>query len=516
MSKTLAKFTPAKGLAADLPAVAVARDFWTSLQNIACRPFAERAAGYAAVYATPQVEVRSLLNVSIGGTNYWLYNGKQRSYAVQGVTHTDVTIGGTTFTNDTRFNSWSVGVFNGLAFHNHDLDPPSYWDGNPANNFVALPGWPGGVLCGTLRAFGNFLIAMNMTSYPDQVRWSAAAAAGAMPSTWTAAATNEAGSRELSDTPGGLIDGAPLGNGFVIYKARSAYLLEYRGDNLVFNSRLLPIGRGLLARNCIAEYRGQHFIVTADGDFGLTDGTQFESVADNRTRRFVFSQLDQANFGTVFVGALKRQSEIWVCFPSSGNTLCDLAAVWNTKDNTWSVRDVPLVSCAAPGVVSDTATTDTWDSDAGTWDGDASIWNEQSQLAAEEQLVLGKPNDAAPTSSLLLKMDSGLTANGAAFDARASKYGMDLGDATRVKMVRAVYPHVIADAGTQMLVRVGGQMEANGPTTWSTETTYTVGSGARVPLFALGRFISVEFRSTASAAWRLPAFDLEYEWRGYH
>jgi hypothetical protein len=82
--------------------------------------------------------------------------------------------------------------------------------------------------------------------------------------------------------------------------------------------------------------------------------------------------------------------------------------------------------------------------------------------------------------------------------------------------VKAVYPYVDGEIGTQLLVRVGGQMEADGAITWSPERTYTVGSGARVPLFAAGKWISFEARSTASVPWGLPAFDLEYEWRGYH
>lgn len=516
--KQLAKFAPSRGLASDLPPFSVGRDFFTSAANIVFRPFAERAGGYAAVYATPQVEVRSLLNAPIAGVNYWLYNGKNKSYAAVGAVHTDITKAAGTLTTVTKPNQWSVGLFNGLPFANNGVDAPMSWDGNTANDMVVLTGWPVGSSCYTLRAFRNFLIAMNISTaggnFPDQVKWSNLAVAGAMPTSWTAAATNEAGDAQASDTPGGLIDGAPLGAGFALYKARAAYLLEYTKGEFVFSLRPLPIGRGVLTRNCIADFRGRHFLLT-DGDMILTDGVSVESVAQNRMQRFVFSQLDQASFESCFVIAFPKRNEIACCFPSAGNTFCDLAAIWNSSDNTWGVRELPLVSCGATGIVSDTAPSDAWDADAGTWDSDATLWNELNYSSAEEQLVLGKPNDAAPTSSLILQMDSGLTANGAAINARVSKYGMDLGDPSRVKLVTRVYLYVNANPGTQLLCRVGSQMDPSGPITWSAQVTYTVGSSAWVDTYSSGRFHSIEVQSTAAASWSLPAFDLEYRPRGY-
>lgn len=519
MSKTRYRAKLTKGLAADIPAYELGPEYWSSGANVAFRPHAERVGGYDDVYGAPQVEIRSLLNAVVGGVNYWLYQGKNKSYAVTGTTHSDITKGGATLSTVTLANQWSVGVFNGFPYANNGVNTPMYWDGDVTHDYLELPGWPAGSIAATVRSFGNFMLALNLSTaggnLPDQVKWSAAAAAGAVPSTWAASATNDAGALQLSDTPGGNIDGAPLGNGFAVYKARDAYMLEYRPDNFVFQARILPIRRGVLARNCIANFRGRHFLVTSDGDAILTDGTAYESVLENRMQRFIFAQLDQASYGSVFVASYKKRSEILICFPSAGSAFCDLAAVWNYKDNTWGVRELPQISCAAAGVVSDTTPSEAWDADAGTWDSDTTLWNEQAGVVAEEKLVLGQPNDAAPASSLMLELDKGLTANGAAITARVSKYSMDMGDPTRVKLVRGVYPYVNADVGTQLLVRVGSQMEAAGPITWSAEVTYTVGSGQRADCFACGKYISVEFRSTAAAAWTLPSFDIEYEERGY-
>ena len=166
--------------------------------------------------------------------------------------------------------------------------------------------------------------------------------------------------------------------------------------------------------------------------------------------------------------------------------------------------------------MSDTAPDESWDGDAGTWDSDSTLWNEQVYSEAQETLVLGAPNDAAPTSSLFLEMDNGTDANGVAIDATLGKYSMDLGDASRVKLVRRIYPFVTADTGQTIYVRAGGQMTPSDAITWSAEASYVVGTSAYADLFTQGRYISVEFRSSGGAVWSASGFDIDFEPRGYH
>jgi hypothetical protein len=364
---------------------------------------------------------------------------------------------------------------------------------------------------------------MNMTraagAFPHEVQWSSAAAAGSMPSSWTASATNEAGSSvKCADTSGALIDGAPLGNGFMLYKERHAYSMTYKqGSTYVMDVQPAPgVAHGVLTRNCIAPWRGRHFLLAGDGDIGLTDGNTFESVADNRVRALIFNQLDQTNYQHAFVAAYPRKDQIWVCYPATGAKFCNRAQIWDGAKNTWSPeRILPDVSCGAAGFVSDTAPAENWDADSSTWDSDATLWDSVNYSTARQSLLLGVPNDTTPTSSLILEQDRGLTANGAAFEAKVSKYGMDLGEPSLVKIARKVYLDVDASPGVQLLVRLGAQQEPGGATEWSAEQTYTVGAGPRhVDIYARGRFISFEARSTANAQWRLPSFSVDYDFDG--
>ena len=370
-----------------------------------------------------------------------------------------------------------------------------------------------------MRAFKFHLFAMDISKpageFPMQVLWSSAAAPGTIPASWTPAATNEAGDVELSQTSGPVIDGLPLRSSFMFYKQHSAYIADYVGGNNIFNFRRAFITSGVLTRNCIAEYRGRHFVVT-DGDVILTDGSVSESIVDNRMRKFLFDQLDQTNFEHTFVVAFPKHNEIWICFPSAGSTFCDLAMIWDGVANAWGVRDIPDITHAAVGIVSDTSVSEAWNDDSGTWDTDTTTWNQQNFSNADDRLVLAKPNDGTPTSSKLLEVDSSLKFDGTNISALIGKYSMTFDDPNRVKFLRRVIPHIQAVDGTVVKVRVGSQMVNNDSITWSAEVTFTVGTDMHVDTFAQGKFLSFEFRSDGEGKWTMTGFDVEAELRGYH
>lgn len=518
--KQIAHYKP-KGLVSDITAARVGADHWTTGLNFVVRPFAERVGGYAAVYTGANSSVRALQWIRIPAGDYWLYHGIQGVWAVTGGSppvHTNLS---PVLSAASSVNRMSVGAINQLPIRNDGVNAPMYWDQNLAHTYAALTGWPAATTCGALRAWKNFLFALDVTAagarLGTKVMWSSAATAGAIPTSWTAAATNEAGDASLADTPGELIDAAPLGQGLAIYKQRCAYLAEYlQGSNYVFSFRKLPITRGVLGLNCIGEVRGRHFLLT-EGDMVVTDGNTVESVADTRTRKLVFDQLDQTNYKSAFVAENKRESEIWVCYPTAGNTFCNRAAVWNWAQNEWGYRELPSVACAALGVVADTTPAENWNADSGTWNSDSSLWNTQAASSAVDSLVFGYSDDSVGTNSRFFKMDSGDTANGTDIAAIVGKYSMDLNDESRVKSVRRVYPQITAPTpGGTVYVRVGSQMTEQGSITWSAEQAYVIGTGKFISTFSVGRYHSIEFRSAGGGKWAVAGFGLEYEERGYH
>lgn len=516
--KKIVKVRPLGGIVSDLPATEVAPQFYTSGRNIHFRQsFAERTQGHAEVYSGILTTLRNISNCVVGGVNYWVYHGHDNSSVVTGPTHTDITIAAG-LTATTTPNKWTSGLLNGVHFANNGIDAPMYWPGAPGSPMLVLPGFPASTKCGALRASKFHLFAMDISGpggdFTDQILWSNAAAPGAVPTSWTAAATNDAGDTILSQTKGQVIDGAGLRSSMAFYKQHSAYLADYVEGNNIFNFRRMFITSGVLTRNCIAEYRGRHFVVT-DGDIILTDGSITESIADNRMRKFLFNQLDQDNFESTFVVPLNRHNEIWVCFPSAGATFCDLALVWDGIANAWGVRELPDIAHAAQGIVSDTTVSEAWDDDAQAWGDDTTQWNEQNFRNADDVMVLAKSDDGTPTDSQFLEVDSGKTFDGANIDAVVSKYGMSFDDPSRVKFMRRLIPYIAADDGTVIFARAGSQMAINDPISWANEVTFTVGTDSQIDTFAQGKYLSFEFRSEGVNPWALHGFDVEAELRGY-
>lgn len=519
LPKKIVKVRPLGGIVNDLPAFEVAPEFYTSGQNVHFRSsFAERTKGHAPVYSGILTTLRNIINCQVAGINYWLYHGTDKSSVVTGATHSDITkVGG--ITGSTIANKITSGLLNGVHFMNNGIDAPMFWDGIPANKMTDLTGWPAATTCKAMRAFKFHLFAMDISKaagdFEMQVMWSSAAAPGTIPASWTPAATNEAGDAELSQTPGQIIDAAPLRSSLMLYKQHSAYIADYVGGNNIFNFRRAFITSGLLTRNCIADYRGRHFLVT-DGDIVLTDGSVTESLADNRMRKFLFNQLDQANFENTFVVPFAQQNEIWVCFPSAGSTFCDLALVWDGVANAWGVRDLPDIAHAASGIVSDLTVSEFWDDDSEVWDADTTAWNQQNFSNADDRLVLAKPDDGTPTNSVFLEVDSGKTFDGANIAANVVKHSMAFDEPNRVKFLRRLIPHIQADTGTVVKCRAGSQMVCSDPIAWSNEVDFTVGTDGWVDTFAQGKFLSFEFRSDGVNPWGMTGFDVEAELRGYH
>jgi len=517
--KKIVKVRPMGGIVNDIPAFEVAPQFYTSGENMHFRSnFAERTLGHAQVYTGTLSTLRNLNNVQIGSSNYWVYHGTDKSHVVTGATHNDITkaLG---ITGTTAANSITSGLLNGVHFMNNGVDAPMFWDGIPANAMTDLTGWPASTTCKAMRAFKFHLFAMDISKpagdFEMQVLWSDAAAPGTIPSTWTPAATNEAGDVELSQTPGRVIDGAGLRSSFAMYKQHSAYLADYVGGNNIFNFRRMFITSGVLSRNCIAEYRGRHVVVT-DGDIIITDGSVTESIADNRMRKFLFNQLDQTNFEATFVVNFAQENEVWVCFPAAGSTFCNLALVWDGVANAWGVRELPDITHAASGIVSDSTPSEFWDDDAGFWDDDTTTWNQQNFSHADDRIVMAQPDDVTPTSSQFLEVDSGKTFDGTNITANIVKHSMTFDEPNRVKFLRRLVPHIQGQAGTIVKIRAGSQMNCSDAIAWSTEQDFTVGTSACIDTFAQGRYLSFEFRSVGENPWCMTGFDVEAELRGYY
>ena len=268
--------------------------------------------------------------------------------------------------------NWHLTEFNGgyTIVANNTIDRPHYitygTDGSvDETSFQPLPDWPSTLSAGVVRSFGNLLIAGNLTDrsgatvgfQPGTVRLSSQAAAGAIPASWTVGPrtdTTTADEFELS-TGGKVLEFASLKNQIVAFTDNSIHLVQpsYTGGATRVDN--INYGKGILATGCAVELDGEVFAVDRN-DIYVTNGSgSIRSVADGKMRDYFFSNLNQTHYANTFVIRNLNMDEVWVIYPTVNSAAgkCDEALIWNYKEDTWSVRDMPNTIAGAVGPVTD-------------------------------------------------------------------------------------------------------------------------------------------------------------------
>jgi hypothetical protein len=509
--KQLMRLRPTHGLAFDLPPVEVGPDFFTEATNINFRNgFAQRIGGSRQAYDQNTLDpVYHLLNVrapgGVTGSNFWLAFGLDDVHALETSNTDDVT--GAALTPVTSPWEWHTTLINNFPVFTNGLDVPRYWGGDVGTPFAALPGWPASTTCKSIAAFKFHLFALDIDGpsghFESQILWSDAAPVGTVPSTWTAAATNEAGDAVLADTPGPCMCAVPLQDTLLVFKRSGTYSITYVGPPNIFEVRLLDGVRGALTRHAAVDIGGRVFVV-CDGDIVITDGISWRSIAQGRVKNYLFSQLDQSSYENLYAVYHRSKNEVWLAFPVTGETFCSEVLIYSVATDSWGVRSITANTFAAVGTVNDLSPDESWDSDSEAWDLDGSYWNSANFSLAVEQLLTSADSDV-----LTLQDDD--TATDVA--ATIIRNDLTMGEPERFKFVKRVHVRTSSNPGT-LYVRVGARNAPTESITWGSEQTFTAGSDW-VNVRAQGKLISVSVRGEDDSVWVVTGIDLEYELRGY-
>ncbi len=447
-------------------------------------------------------EANTMVYVEPNATGYWLVANETGIYAYDGTTEFDITPS-TGWTSTLTDPVWTSTVINGLAVINCSERDPVYWDGNPANDCVALPDWPSGGRCIALRAHKNFLFAIGMTSEGDQrVRWSDAAEAGTVPQEWAPAADNFAGFVDLAPLRSACLDGMSMRDDFLIYKEQSIHAATFIGGNDVFSFRKVFSSAGLAATNGVCRGpNDEHLFVGANGDVHLTDGVEVQSVLDGRAQRTFYADFQDPT-GSIFSAAtLHREKLGIIAYPAAGETYGTRAILYDFASGDIGFRDMSDVICLAEGrMVEEVTTQNDWDNDTGTWSTDTNAWNTGVSASSVNDVLMGTPNG----SYLMLGGDLALAAT-------LEKAGLAFGNPSKRKMVTRVWPKFEGSEGDVVNFRIGGQETAGGPVSLGPTMAHTIGSGVPLDCLVQGRFMTLLVDSAATnEAWRLGSIDVEY------
>lgn len=489
---------------------------WSDARNIRFLDgYAYQFYGHGQVYGTPSVEPYHLLPVVVGTSRYWLYAGLAKVYAAT------ITGGAAVHTNITRqtagvdvdyagaANAWTSTLLGGIPILNpgNAVDPPQMWDLNLANKLVELTNWPASTYCKSMRGYKNYLVALNITKtttqYPFMVKWSHPAVPGAVPVSWDETdTTKDAGEFDLAEGYDPIVDGMALRDSFMIYKEASVWRMDFTGGPYVFRFSKVLGTSGAMNRNCIVEVDGFHFVLSGS-DIIVHDGQQAVSVLDKQTRRWLFKNIDVDGSDKCFVFKNPFFNEVFACFPAIGSTVPDMAIVWNYKDKTISIRELPNVHHAACGPV-DNGLAGTWAQDSDPWSSDLTLWNGPDFVPSPVRCLMGS------SSTKLYMLDSSASFDGVLPTAYLERRGLSFDAPEKMKLVRGVRPRITGNPGETVKVSVGSQADPWEDPTY-TEMTHTIGSTVANDCLVSGRYISVKFATGTAYQWRLDSYDLDVE-----
>ena len=477
---------------------------WSGVLNMRFRnDFAEKFKGIQAAYTVPTVIPYGLTTYETSAGRFLVQAGLSAVFADDGVTRTDIT--GTVPTGAID-NRWTGGVLNGVLILNNGIDAPAYWNGDVLTNLTTITGWTAGWKSDVIRPFKNYLVGLGNTwgavKRAHGVGWSNAAEPGAIPTTFVASATNDAGDTDLAETTGVMVDCLPMGDVNIIYKQDARYAMQYIGGNDIFRFSRLPGNDGLLAPGCVVSTPKGH-VFLSNGDVKIHSGGEASSIAEGRIRDWLFATMDSTNAKRSFVCLNPKTSEVWVVFPSTGQSACDTVAAWNWESDTWGVRSVSGVTCSATGLVS-LAQSDSWASDSDPWEIDTSSWLENEFSPNESRLIVGT---ATPRLGLV---EAGATDFGEALAWRLEKHGLNFDDPDSIKLLRASRPQLDAVNGTAVSVSHGAAMTANGMPEFSEAATFTAGTDNWAHAFApAGRHLAYKLEGGGPQLVRLRSYDLD-------
>ena len=488
------------GLIRDQSAYKLPLEAWSEALNIRYEDgSALRFPGWEQIFGTPNIAPSFAVPVQNASQTWWLYTSLTKASVYNGSSHTDITraVGGDYTPSNHR--DWNGTILGGIPILNSGADDPQYWAAySTGQRLQDLSNWPANTQARVIRAFGSQLVAANLTesgvNLPHRVKWSSRAVPGSLPASWDENdATVDTGETDLADVNSGLIlDMLPLAGRMYIYKDESTTLMRRIGGRAIFDFDPFLETSGALAQRCVTiTGDGVWHVVMTQDDIIKHNGREVSSIVDKRLRRAIFNELDTANFRNAFLFTHPLKKEVWICYPTNGNTLPDKAVVWNYGEPNGPLSEIDGLTFvnASAGIV-ETASGTTWDATVGTWDAQVGPWN----FATRRRVVLSSPGNTK-----FYRLDSGNSKDTTVFAGTLQREGLTvLGrdnsgepvvDFHRAKQLNRVW---LKMSGGPVNVRIGSQELVDGVVTWSTAQVFDPVTDLFVDEVASGLAVALE------------------------
>lgn len=385
-----------------------------------------------------------------------------------------------------------------------------------------LTDWPATWTTRVIGTAQGHLLAAGMQEsgvwYEDRVRWSHPFDPGELPTLWQPAADNLAGDAQLSGI-GPFRAMLGLRNGVVLYRDRETWIGTYVRAPYVWDFRRVFSKRGCSGPSAVAEVAGRHFVVS-DGDFGVHDGVNWQTLSDGKARRWLQARhapsWPEAGLGRLIYVAPTR--ELWYGIPGEDGYI-DEVLIYSLESNEFTVRPLtyPSQSMDVGNIASAVQGSD-WDTDNNTWDSDWSPWSQGGAIENQDKPIFSagtlSPGSTQDVQLQLRAYEIGNTENGIAVQWRLERRGLDLGDPSAIDTIHEVWPRIENLESSWLSVRVGFQDNERDPVTWGAPQLMFPGDEYVGDIEVSGRFIAVELGGIQAEVVRVEGFDLVYTRKG--
>jgi hypothetical protein len=151
------------------------------------------------------------------------------------------------------------------------------------------------------------------------------------PFTWTPAATNQAGSVQLSHGSQ-IVMAVQTRQEIVVFTDQSLYSMQYLGAPLVWGIQLLGDNISIISANAAIVASGIIYWMGVD-KFYKYDGRVQTLNCD--LRRYVFQDFNTLQAQQVYCGTNEGFNEVWWFYPSANSNTTDRYVVYNYIENVW-------------------------------------------------------------------------------------------------------------------------------------------------------------------------------------
>jgi len=206
------------------------------------------------------------------------------------------------------------------------------WQLNTGANAAAITNAP--TDCSALFVTPErFLVALRAGGEPLKVQWSDKEDN----TTWTAAATNEAGDFTLQSGVS-IMSGVNVRGQSLVLTEVDAYSMTYVGPPFVYGFERVGTSCGISSRRALVAAHDGAFWMGNRAFFAYSGGAVQELQSD--VADYVFTDINQSQVSKVYAVANSSFGEVWWFYPSGGSLECDRYVAFNYRENYWLIGEM--------------------------------------------------------------------------------------------------------------------------------------------------------------------------------